>query len=250
MPLMKSASKLAFQHNLKAELSAGRPTAQALAISYSEQKAAQLQDSITTLNMLLDTWSTEKLFIYSIAQEIFPLVPGQQVYAFGPGGDFDSTRPNQVDRVSVRVNGGGPSQIDIPTVIRTTEEWSDISVKNTPSTWPTQVWPDYQYPAVQMNFWPVPTTAVQVLIYSYKSLSSLTTADTAFTLPPGFSEAVLYSLAGRLCPMYGKQLSPEVAGLAAGAKMNLKIIQSKVMYARVDDALLSPDRIFNWMTGE
>jgi hypothetical protein len=212
--------------------------------------ASQLQDAITVLNMMLDTWSTEKLFIYSVAEELFPLTPGQQTYAFGPGGDFNSTRPNYVDRASVRINSGTQSQIDIPLVIRDFEEWSNISVKNTTSTWPTQVYVDYANPAVKINFWPIPQLAEYILLYSFKSLSSLSTADAAVVLPPGFSESIMYSLAGRLCPMYGKSVTPEIAALASAAKMNLKIIQTKTMYSRVDDALLSPDRMFNWMTGE
>lgn len=40
MPLKKSASKRAFEENLKTELAAGRPKKQALAIAYSTQRAA------------------------------------------------------------------------------------------------------------------------------------------------------------------------------------------------------------------
>jgi hypothetical protein len=41
MPLEKSKSKEAFEHNVKAELEAGKPIKQALAISYSTQREAQ-----------------------------------------------------------------------------------------------------------------------------------------------------------------------------------------------------------------
>jgi len=40
MPLMKSKSKEAFAHNVKAELSAGKPLKQSLAIAYSEKREA------------------------------------------------------------------------------------------------------------------------------------------------------------------------------------------------------------------
>jgi len=40
MPLKKSASKKAFVSNLKEELKEGKPKAQALAIAYSEKRAA------------------------------------------------------------------------------------------------------------------------------------------------------------------------------------------------------------------
>jgi hypothetical protein len=41
MPLVKSASKEAFRKNVKAEINAGRPVKQAVAIAYSEKRAAQ-----------------------------------------------------------------------------------------------------------------------------------------------------------------------------------------------------------------
>ena len=41
MPLMKSASKKAFSKNVAAEVKAGRPLKQSLAIAYSERAAAK-----------------------------------------------------------------------------------------------------------------------------------------------------------------------------------------------------------------
>lgn len=40
MPLMKSPSKRAFQKNVATEVKAGRPVKQAVAIAYSEKRAA------------------------------------------------------------------------------------------------------------------------------------------------------------------------------------------------------------------
>lgn len=40
MPLVKSASKEAFRKNVKAEVKAGKPPAQAVAIAYAVKRAA------------------------------------------------------------------------------------------------------------------------------------------------------------------------------------------------------------------
>jgi len=40
MPLVKSASKTAFRKNLKAEMAAGKPKKQSLAIAYSVKRKA------------------------------------------------------------------------------------------------------------------------------------------------------------------------------------------------------------------
>ena len=41
MPLVKSASKAAFRQNIKAEIDAGKPQKQAVAIAYSVQREAK-----------------------------------------------------------------------------------------------------------------------------------------------------------------------------------------------------------------
>ena len=41
MPLKKSASPKAFKENVKAEIKAGRPVKQAVAIAYSEKREAK-----------------------------------------------------------------------------------------------------------------------------------------------------------------------------------------------------------------
>lgn len=41
MPLKKSTSKKAFAHNVKAEMKAGKPAKQAVAIAYSVQREAK-----------------------------------------------------------------------------------------------------------------------------------------------------------------------------------------------------------------
>ena len=213
--------------------------------------ASQLQDAITTLNFLFDTWSTEKLFIPSIAQDLFYLVGGQQTYQWGIGApDFTTARPIFIQSAAVRQNGGTPSQIDIPLAIFNTDQWARISVKNTQSVFPTRIYPDFQFPYTNINVWPIPTTGVQIYFNSYKPLSSLTTANTTFSLAPGFAEAVMYNLTVRLGPMYGRAVSPEILGLAQSAKAKLKISLSKFMLMRADDGLLPPNKVFNYLTGE
>lgn len=44
MPLIKGKSNAAFQHNIKAEMAAGKPQRQAVAIAYSEAGEAKKRD--------------------------------------------------------------------------------------------------------------------------------------------------------------------------------------------------------------
>ena len=43
MPLKKSTSKKAFESNIRAEVKAGKPDKQAVAIAYSEKRAAAMK---------------------------------------------------------------------------------------------------------------------------------------------------------------------------------------------------------------
>ncbi len=45
MPLIKSQSDKAFKHNIRAEVHAGKPLKQALAIAYSEKRGAKKHKS-------------------------------------------------------------------------------------------------------------------------------------------------------------------------------------------------------------
>lgn len=52
MPLIKSGSKKARETNIKTEIAEGKPTKQAVAIGYSEQREAR--------GKRLDSWATGK----------------------------------------------------------------------------------------------------------------------------------------------------------------------------------------------
>ena len=48
MPLIKSTSKQAFSKNVKAEMASGKPQKQAVAIAYSEKRAAGKKKTTST----------------------------------------------------------------------------------------------------------------------------------------------------------------------------------------------------------
>lgn len=48
MPLKKSTSKKAFKDNIRAEMNAGKPQKQAVAIAYSEQRQAKKKKNVKT----------------------------------------------------------------------------------------------------------------------------------------------------------------------------------------------------------
>jgi hypothetical protein len=212
--------------------------------------ADEQQDAFYNLNRLIQQWSIQKLFIYSVTEEVFQFNPNQQLYTMGPGGNFNTTRPNKISEMNVRINGGTTSQLDIPMHILDNHQWAKIGVKLTQSSWPTHVYPDYQYPLINLNFWPIPQQAQGVEIFSYKSLTGFVTVNDTVILPPGYEDALIYNLAIRLCPEYGKASSEELQGLATASKMHIKIENDKQNLLRTDPAVQGKSGSFNWYTGE
>lgn len=63
-----------------------------------------MDNAFDSLNSMLDSWSTEKLSIYSMNQYKFEFNPGQKEYTVGPGGDWDIDRPMEIVSLYCRYN--------------------------------------------------------------------------------------------------------------------------------------------------
>src|SRR5688572_14002296 len=81
-----------------------------------------MDTAFQALNDMLDSWSTDKLYVFETLEENFPLVSGTASYTIGDGGDFDTTRPIKIDKAYVRLSGidyhleiiDGSAYADIP----------------------------------------------------------------------------------------------------------------------------------------
>lgn len=63
-----------------------------------------LTEGVTSLNDLIDDWSTQALTIPCTTREAFTLTIGQQTYTIGDGGDLDTERPLSIDAASILIN--------------------------------------------------------------------------------------------------------------------------------------------------
>ena len=61
------------------------------------------QDALDTVNMMLDSWSLDRLFVYVDELQTFQTT-GNATYTIGPGGDFDTARPNKLVSAYALVN--------------------------------------------------------------------------------------------------------------------------------------------------
>lgn len=210
-------------------------------------QASELVDGLASLNRMLDRWSTESLFVYANVIETFSLVGGQQVYTMGPTGNFDTTRPTMIERAGVATS----VDVEIPIEIVNQDQWASITVKNTQSTFPTKLYPVGTFPLETLNVWPMPSASANLVIYSRKPLSSFASINAAFSLPPGYEDAVMYSLALRLAPEYGKVIDQALIIEAMESKEAIRRLNIKPIYMDSDSGGIgSGRRSFNIITGQ
>jgi hypothetical protein len=215
--------------------------------------ASEASDAMASLNQLLDSWKLERLMVYAVLPQTFPLVAGQMVYGMGAGGDFNAERPVRVEKISLTYNSGG-IPINLSVRLIDLDEYQRLVVPTTQSTFPTQVYIDNGFPLRKFYFFPVPTIVNSIDIFSWGLIDGFTSLATVIALPPGYERALRYNLALELAPEYGNDVSGArlqvVAAGAQDAKATIKRSNIKTPLMRVDNALNGSDGTFNWLTGQ
>jgi hypothetical protein len=213
--------------------------------------ADELQDAMLLLNDLLEDWNNQSLAVYTVQRYTFPLPTIKQVYTLGAGGDFDIPRPARIEAASMILNPSSNSS-ELPMDVLNYSDWQAITVKNTQSPIPRVIWPDYQFPLINVSFWPIPNQNNTFVLYAWQALSAQTSVTADMSFPMGYKRALRYNLARELFVAYGREVSPEVVRLARESLANLKRLNSEIRKTTIDCdvALMSTARAFNWMTGE
>lgn len=211
--------------------------------------ADESANALVSLNDMIESWSTQNLLIYNKTPEIFSLVANQQSYTWGTGGDFNSARPMRIENINYR-QVSGSTTLELPIEILNQDQWANISVKTITSNLPTKVWTVFSDPLATLYFWPIPSIAATIDVWSWKALTSYSSLSTVLTLPPGYTRALRYNLAVELAPEYGRQVDPIVEAKAESSIESLKRMNAQINYLGTDKGLLSKKSTWNWYTGE
>lgn len=198
--------------------------------------AAEASDGLSALNRMISSWSTEGLMTYSVVREEFTLTVNDGIYTMGASGDFNTTRPTRIESASIEDQSASPTT-ESPLRLINSSEWAGIATKDLSST-PQYLYTDFTNPLVTLNLWPRPDTADKLVVYSVKVLTAVSTLDTSITMPPGYDDAIVYNLAVRLAPEYGRQTPAEIAMLATESKASIKRVNHKPRYLKADSGAL------------
>lgn len=213
--------------------------------------AAEQSQGSLVLTQMLDAWQAERLYVWGIQRVLLVPAALKAIYTLGPGGDFNLPRPAKIVRFGV-VNLGNPLQpVELQLDSLTPQKWAEIPVKNIAAALPSRVWDDQAFPQRNLSYWPVPNVQVNFTVYQWSTITVWPDYVTDVTFPPGYAEAIRYSLAIRLAPSFGAaaMVTPLLTELARAAVNRIKAMNAPMIDLKCDPMLVSPEkRAYDWRT--
>lgn len=217
--------------------------------------AADAVDAFDTLNTMLDRWKAERLTAYKVQRYAFPIPDGSATQTIGPTGDMvvATGAPVWIQAAASITNYGvSQEEFEIPITVFTPQQWADIvTLKTMTNTLPIGIYYERAAPNGTINFWPVQNvTGIYLALYLSIPLDRFTDYVTDVPLAPGYEEALIYQLAKRLAPMFGRTLDPSIVEIANEAIGILKVSNENmdILYC---DTGINPSNAgaWNWKTG-
>jgi hypothetical protein len=186
--------------------------------------AATSQDALTAMNQMIDSWSIERLAVFSTQDQVFMWPPGAISRTLGPTGDFVGNRPVLLDDSTYFRDPA--NNISFGIKILNQQQYNGIAVKTVTSTYPQVIWVNMTYPDIEMYIYPVPTKVLEWHFVSVSELTQPATLATVLSFPPGYLRAFRYCLACEIAAEFGVEPSPQVSRIAMTSKRNLKRINN------------------------
>lgn len=211
-----------------------------------------LADGLNEWGMMFDSWSAERTMGFSIPQYQYSVNgPGSQQggngYLIGPtahsagnANDFQGPRPESIVRANCVMLNTGPQPVYIPMRPISAEEWASLSIRQIPAINVTSLfYYDPQFPNGVLNLFP-PLTGNSIELFTWYGFATPVSLATAYSAPPGYQDAVVYSLAERLYWMITLDIAVHkipfqiLAAKAAAARDKVRMVNRPLPTLRND----------------
>jgi len=209
--------------------------------------AATSQDALTAMNQMIDSWSIERLAVFSTQDQVFNWPPGAISRTLGPTGDFVGNRPVLLDDSTYFRDPA--NNISFGIKILNQQQYNGIAVKTVTSTYPQVIWVNMTYPDIEMYVYPVPTKVLEWHFVSVTELDQPATLATVLSFPPGYLRAFAYNLAMESAPEFGIEPSPQVQRIAMTSKRDLKRINNPDDVMSMPYSLIATRQRYNVYAG-
>lgn len=214
-------------------------------------------DALLVFNRYLDYLNATSRALYSTTQTTFTLTPNLQPHTIGitansPTFAVSVARPVSILSANIVLS----TNVRVPLEILDSQGWDNIragaaagQTVTVTSSVPRYLMYDASWPNGSIFLWPVPTANDLELRFE-TLLADLALTDT-FTLPPGYQEALGLTLAERLAPVFGQQVSPETRRAAMEARGQVWGNNDEILNAIPDAGVPMGARRggYNYLTG-
>jgi hypothetical protein len=208
--------------------------------------AAMSQDALTAMNQMLDSWSTERLTVFSTQDQVFTWPSSIISRTLGPTGNFVGLRPVLLDDATYFK---APNGVSYGIKMINQQQYNGIAVKTVTSTYPQVMWVNMTFPDIEIYVYPRPTQDLEFHFVSVQELDQPATLVTELHFPPGYMRAFAYNLAMEIAPEYGVEPSPQVQRIAMVSKRDLKRINNPDDVMALPYSLVANRQRFNIYAG-
>ena len=212
-----------------------------------EPSAATAQDALDSMNQMIDSWSTERLAVYSTQDQVFSWSPNFATRTLGPTGNFVGNRPILVDDSTYFLDPSSGISFGIKLINQ--QQYDGIAVKTVTSTYPQVMFVNMTYPDITMVVYPVPTKVLEWHFVSVVELTQAALLSTTLAFPPGYMRAFKYNLACEIAADFGVEPSPQVSRIAMASKRNLKRINNPDDIMSLPYSIVATRQRFNIFAG-
>ena len=198
--------------------------------------AQEAADGLVSLNDMLDSWNTDRLFVYQEAQTSVTWPASTISRTIGSGGNINVARPVKVTD-SYLTDGG----ITYPLESISKQAYDGIPQKGIVANYPDRIFYDPGYPLGTVSMYTVPASTLTVLLNYWLQLTQFAATTDVVSLPPGYRRAIRFNLAIEIASEYGMQVPANVAAVAATSAGKLKRANAPQI-ASVLEVALNPAR--------
>ena len=213
-----------------------------------EPSASESADALAAMNDMLDSWSTDRAYIFTIKEDSVTWPTATQSRTIGATGNFVTTRPTKIGGSSYFTDAN--SNDYILEQLATKAAYSAIVAKSTSSTLPQYMYYEPSFPDGTLYIWPVPDTSLTIKLHSPEQLTQFTALTTPVSFPPGYKHAFTTSVAEEIAPEFGVAVPPEVAKSAFKSRTKIRRLNRVVPVSQVEVSAFSQGRSFNIFTGD
>lgn len=195
---------------------------------------------------LVDEWNTERTMPYTVPRYTYAVtgsgyLANNRDYQIGPAaaaGNFVGPRPNKILKANLLITNTTPNS-RVPLAILPFEDYGDIPVLAVPPSRITEaLYYEPTFPTGIIHFWP-PINGNSIELWTEGVLVAPAALVTvvAGTWPPGYENAIVYSLAHRCQHLCTKEMGPRnpaIGAWALKARQKIRNINQPNPKARTD----------------